>query len=580
MSFSDSILNEIKNKNDILEVVSVYVSVLKRGKNFIALCPFHAEKTHSFFIYIESSSFYCFGCGAGGDVITFIMLAENLSYPESVKFLAQRVKIDLNLPENTNYNKNTIYEINRTSAKFFHKNLLSDEKMLDYFVKRGLSTRTIKKFGLGATPNNRFGLVNFLKNSNFSEENIISANLGLKSKNGLLIDRFISRVIFPVIDVRGNVIAFGGRSLDDRLPKYINTSDTPVFKKSSNLFALNFAKKENYLILTEGYFDTIALHQLGFTSAISTLGTSLNINQARLISRYTDMVYLCYDSDTAGQKATEKALKILNNENLKNKVISFTDAKDPDEFIKINGIRAKFKFKQLLKNSKNDIEFILNKIKSNLDLRKIEDKVSYLTSASKVISEIEDPIKRDVYSSKICFDEKIQKDVLDMQIDKIVKKRSKLSFRKIENLAKITLNQINNSRKSFKITNLRASYIEELLISCIIKSNDLSADFENLSASDFINDLNCRIFERINQISASGKTIDITSISKDFNLKEIGEISRIANLNSFEKLTSVEIKKYIEILKYEKQIENIKSFKNSDECEIMKFLDKLKLIKR
>ena len=308
---SESFISELKARNDIEEVISSYVNVKRRGRNLVGLCPFHSEKTPSFTVYPDSQSFYCFGCGAGGDVVTFVKKIENLDYIEAVKSLAQRA--GLAMPED-GYDdsyaklKTRVLEINRETARFYHQCLISPvgKKALEYLRGRGLSDNTIRRFGLGFAPESWDAVIKHLRGKGFTFDEMAAAAVAVKSARGSYYDQFRGRVIFPIIDIRGNVIAFGGRLMDGQGPKYLNSPDTPVFKKSRNLFALNYAKssKESALILAEGYMDVVALHQAGFTNAVATLGTALTAEQARMISQYAAEVVIAYDSDGAGQKAT------------------------------------------------------------------------------------------------------------------------------------------------------------------------------------------------------------------------------------------------------------------------------------
>ena len=319
MAFPEGFLQELKMRNDITDIVSSYVTLKRRGRNMVGLCPFHGEKTPSFNIYTENGSFYCFGCGVGGDVISFVMRIENLDYVDAVKFLAQRAGMDM--PEDSYDNsmsqlRTRIFEANREAARFYYSSLYTPKgiKGLEYLHSRQLSDRTIRHFGLGFADDDWSSLCKHLKGKGFKDNELVAANLAVQRKNGNgIYDRFTNRVMFPIIDLRGNVIAFGGRIMTDEKPKYLNTSDTPVFKKSTNLFSLNNAKNsgKRTLILCEGYMDVISVNQAGFTNAVATLGTALTSEQAMLIKRYADEVVICYDADEAGQKATARAIPIL-----------------------------------------------------------------------------------------------------------------------------------------------------------------------------------------------------------------------------------------------------------------------------
>ncbi len=339
-------IQQLKQSCDMERIVSGYLPLKKKGRYLVGLCPFHSEKSPSFYVYPQNQSFYCFGCGAGGDVITFIRRIENLEYMEAVKLLADRCGLELPMDSDQSdarsMLKKRVLEINRESARFFHSCLMSEQgrQAYEYLISRGRDRKTIRHFGLGYAPAGWDGLLNHLRAKGFSDNDMLEANVVTKGKYGPH-DRFSNRVIFPIIDLRGNVVACGGRALDDKGAKYLNSSDTPVFKKSKTLFALNFAKtsKRPGLILAEGYMDVIAIHQAGFDNAVATLGTALTEEQARLISQYAERVVLAYDSDGPGQAATKRAMNIFDEVGVKVSVLSMTGAKDPDEFIKKYGCR-------------------------------------------------------------------------------------------------------------------------------------------------------------------------------------------------------------------------------------------------
>ena len=444
MAFPESFLQELKMRNDITEIVSSYVSLKRRGRNMVGLCPFHGEKTPSFNVYTENGSFYCFGCGVGGDVITFIMKIENLDYVDAVKFLAQRAGMEI--PENSYDDsmsklRTRVFEANREAARYYYSALCSPKGKsgLDYFHSRALSDRTIRHFGLGFADDDWTSLCNHLRSKGFKDSELVAANLAVKRKNGNgIYDRFTNRVMFPIIDLRGNVIAFGGRIMTDEKPKYLNTSDTPVFKKSANLFSLNNAKNSGSrtLILCEGYMDVISVNQAGFTNAVATLGTTLTSEQALLMKRYADEVIICYDADEAGQKATARAIPILRNAGLLIRVLTIPNGKDPDEFIRSHGADGPAAFKAVIEKSGNDVEYRLQKLKQIHNVETTDGKVAYLEAASKVIAEISSPIERDVYSSKICSEFGIDKNAFNRQIMNISKSRyrenTKKEVRKIQ----------------------------------------------------------------------------------------------------------------------------------------------------
>ncbi|MDR2074245.1 MAG: DNA primase [Oscillospiraceae bacterium] len=582
--FKSEFLDKIKERNEIVDVVSLYVNLKKQGKNYVGLCPFHTEKTGSFCVYPSSDSFYCFGCGAGGDVITFIRLVENLNYIESVQFLARRAGIEV--PDSDGYDeiiskKNVIYEINRESARFFHKNLLSDPNKigLNYLLGRGIKFNTIKYFGIGYSNNSYSSLVKHLISKGYSQENIILSGTAIRSRNGKILDRFFNRIIFPIIDLRGNVIAFGGRTLTDANPKYLNTSDTPVFKKSLNLFALNFAKKnsEKRILLTEGYMDAISLHQAGFTGTVATLGTSLTNQQAKLLLKYSEEVFISYDSDEAGQKATERAIKILRNNGISPKVISIPKAKDPDEFLSMYGEKGKIYFESLIKGSENDIQYSISKLKSEVNLENSDEKVKFINKTLKLLSELLAPVEQDIYLSKLSMEVEVQKSALKAQLEKIIKGSIK-SGTKIQN---------KQSDKSFSLKNnlpkdlsSRAEYIEQILISYIIVHGCSEDVLSSLSRDDFVTDFGKLVFVIILDLALKGEKIDISSISKDLNLNQIGKIAKMLNTPGSLVISSNEFQEYVTMLKREKQFSELKNCEHIDKNLAFKYINVLKNSKR
>lgn len=589
MVLSDDFIAEIKEKNDICEIISQYVDLQRKGRYMMGICPFHAERTASFCIYPNSSSFYCFGCGVGGDIINFIRLIENYDYIEAVKYLAERagLNFDISTEEDQIYKKKLIvYEINRASAKFFHKYLMSANgaKAREYLYKRGITDKTIIRFGLGYSPENKFSLVDYLEQTGYNTEDIILSNMSYKSRNLKHIDRFYDRVMFPIIDIRGNVIGFGARSLSGATPKYLNTSDTIVFKKSNNLFGLNFAIKSNSknLILTEGYMDVVSLNQAGFSNAVATLGTALTDSQAKLISRYTEEVILSYDSDEAGQKASERAIKILKNNNLKVKIISFPDSKDPDEYLKKHGKNAKLKFSNLIENSKNDIEHKLLNLKSSCDLLSSDGKIKYLTESAKILASCKNKIEREVYALSICNEVGVSKSVILIQINKYIKQNlNKLKSQENKNIIKNTsyINDIVNKQKH---DNLRASIAEENIISYIINNFDkypkkIKNILDQINEDLFITDFNKRVYSIIKNIILSNRKPDIAVISGyEFSVKEIGRITKIICSYNNNIMHEDSIFEYVNILEQEQEKQKFKNINNISEFEIQDYIKKLK----
>lgn len=559
MPFPDSFLQELKLRSDITEIASSYVNLKRHGRNMVGLCPFHGEKTPSFNIYTENGSFYCFGCGAGGDVITFIMKIENLDYVEAVKFLAQRAGMEM--PENT-YDDSLsklrmrIYEANRETARFFHATLLSQrgQSGLNYLRGRALSDRTIRHFGLGFADDDWNSLCNHLKNKGFSEYEIYSANLAFKRKNGNgIYDRFVNRVMFPIIDLRGNVIAFGGRIMTDEKPKYLNTSDTPVFKKSENLFSLNNAKSSGTrtLILCEGYMDVIALNQAGFTNAVATLGTALTNEQAVLMKRYADEVIICYDADGAGQKATARAIDILRNAGLPIKILTVPSGKDPDEFIRSKGENGSAAFKLLIEKCGNDIEYRLMKLKENYNLNTTDGKVAFLNEAVKIVATIESPIERDVFASKLCAELEIDKNAFLEQISKVKRRDRRENIKKETRQIQAELNGQSDKINREHYKKPRSSSAEEALLVYLINNPDYANSIsERVTPDKFSNSLIKRYYEYVLSKIKSGYE-PLTSVSSDFNSDEVSYLYKLISTTIPAASTREAVEEYINVINEE-----------------------------
>lgn len=559
MPFPESFLQELKLRSDITEIASSYVNLKRHGRNMVGLCPFHGEKTPSFNIYTENGSFYCFGCGAGGDVITFIMKIENLDYVEAVKFLAQRAGMEM--PENT-YDDSLsklrmrIYEANREAARFFHATLLSQrgQSGLNYLRGRALSDRTIRHFGLGFADDDWNSLCNHLKNKGFSEYEIYSANLAFRRKNGNgIYDRFVNRVMFPIIDLRGNVIAFGGRIMTDEKPKYLNTSDTPVFKKSENLFSLNNAKSSGTrtLILCEGYMDVIALNQAGFTNAVATLGTALTNEQAVLMKRYADEVIICYDADGAGQKATARAIDILRNAGLPIKILTVPSGKDPDEFIRSKGENGPAAFKLLIEKCGNDIEYRLMKLKENYNLNTTDGKVAFLNEAVKIVATIESPIERDVFASKLCAELEIDKNAFLEQISKVKRRDRRENIKKETRQIQAELNGQSDKINREHYKKPRSSSAEEALLVYLINNPDYANSIsERVTPDKFSNSLIKRYYEYVLSKIKSGYE-PLTSVSSDFNSDEVSYLYKLISTTIPAASTREAVEEYINVINEE-----------------------------
>lgn len=530
---NDLFIQQLKQYSDIERIISGYVPLSRKGRNLSGLCPFHSEKTPSFFVYPQTQSFYCFGCGAGGDVITFIRRIENLEYMEAVRFLAE--KCGLTVPDSQQEDERAvqrrrILEINRETARFFHAQLMSEQgkQAYDYLTRRGRDRKTIRHFGLGYAPEGWRVLSDYLKTKGFTDEEMVAANVAVNSKRGSVYDRFRNRVMFPIIDLRGNVVGFGGRALDDQGAKYLNTSDTPVFKKSRNLFAMNFAKtsKQPGLILAEGYMDVIAIHQAGFDNAIATLGTALTDEQARLISQYTDKVILAYDSDGPGQAATKRAINIFDEVGVKVSVLSMTGAKDPDEFIQKYG---RERFAMLLDGSSNALEFELSKIRSRFDISTADGKVNFLKEACKLFAGIRNPVEREVYITQVANELEIAPQAIHAQIrslDKQALSRDRSRQRRDTDLyiGRMAAAKDDIQRK----VNLRYAMAEEGILYCLMKNPDFwKIVSARISEQDFVTDVNREIYRSMGQILEEGKPPEMMELSAVLSPSQMGRVSAI-----------------------------------------------------
>lgn len=583
MPFPESFLQELKLRNDITEIVSSYVNLKRRGRNMVGLCPFHGEKTPSFNVYTENGSFYCFGCGVGGDVITFIMKIENLDYVDAVKFLAQRAGLEI--PENTYDDslsklRKRVFEANREAARFYYDTLNSPigRMGLDYFHSRALTDRTIRHFGLGFSDDKHTSLCRHLKSKGFSENEIVAANLAFASKRGKgIYDRFSNRVMFPIIDLRGNVIAFGGRILTDEKPKYLNTSDTPVFKKSANLFSLNNAKNSGSrtLILCEGYMDVIAVNQAGITNAVATLGTALTSEQAVLMKRYADEVVICYDSDEAGQKATARAIPILRNAGLLVRVLTVPNGKDPDEFIRSKGADGPAAFKAAIEKSGNDVEYRLQKLKQSYNLETSDGKVGYLEAAAKIIAEISSPIERDVYTSKICLEYGIEKTAFASQINAAARRTRREYRSKEQRKIRTELSGRADKIDTDHYKQPRSSSAEESLVAFLVKNPD-SAEYiaKNVKAEQFKNALMKQYYQYFLSRIQSGLS-PLTNAAADFSGDEVSKLYQILSKHSAIASTGQALNEYINVINEESQKlsnEDIASMTGDDLNEYVKKL--------
>ncbi|MEE1124748.1 MAG: DNA primase [Acutalibacteraceae bacterium] len=586
MALPEEFLQELRDRNDITNVVSSYVNLKKAGRLYSGRCPFHNEKTPSFYVYPDTQSFYCFGCGAGGEVITFTKKIENLDYIDAVKLLAQRAGMEMpqdSYDDSMAKLKRRIYEVNRETARFFHNCLMSPvgNNGLNYLKGRGLSDRTIKRFGLGYAPQG-FELINHLRDKGFTDYEMIQANVAVKSKNGYTVSRFYDRVIYPIIDLRGNVIAFGGRIMSDQKPKYLNTSDTPVFSKSTQLFALNMAKNINtrQLILAEGYMDVIALHQAGFQNAVATLGTALTPQQADLIRRYADEVVICYDSDEAGRKASDRAIVLLRNAGLKVRLVTLPNAKDPDEFMKAHGDKGPAMFTVLLERSEGDIDYKLDLLKEKHNIAQAQGRIDYLNEAIKIIAQSANAIERDIYITKLSESLDVQKKAIEQQMQKTVRikkyQQTKNDFRNMAENFSARHDKINPEKSK----HLKATRAEEYIIAFMINNPDMGQYINSkITPDDFVTSFNRGVYKIVSERLISGKDISLTSLSQSFDDEEIGYITAYVSTVLPETLHKQALDQCLNVLKAEHRKELVKSPKEMSDSDMLDYFKQMGSIK-
>lgn len=578
MALNENFLQELKFKTDIEDIISTYVTLKKRGNTSVGLCPFHNEKTPSFTVYNDTQSFYCFGCGAGGDAIGFIRKIENLDYIDAVKLLAQRAGMQMpqdGFDDSISKKRRRILEINRESAKFFHSYMMSEQGRvgLEYFLNRGLTKKTITKFGLGYAPDSWDSLLKHLKSLGYGIGEMVDAGVVKVGRNNNYYDTFKNRVMTPIIDVRGNVIAFGGRVLDDSKPKYVNTSDTLVYKKTNELFALNLAKDsgKDTLILCEGYMDVISMHQAGFTNAVAGCGTALTSEQVRLISRYANEVILAYDADEAGQKAVHKAMNLFKTTDVKIKVPKFVGGKDPDEIIKKLG---RDKFKGMLEGATNDTEFALLEIKDKYDISTTQGKIDFVGDALKVIASLQ-PVEQDLYLSRISNELSIEKSSLKLQLSTIVKLRKN---REKKSQYKTIINDYtrNEARKTYDTgISTRQSKAESRLLTLLIYYPDCSKLLNNFDSSrlsdGFVKKAYAALLERIND----GLDFDLMTLGEQFSDTDYAKFSKLMNTNIDSANPKEEFKDCLNIINEEYEKKNSSSPSGLSEDEFRNLFSKI-----
>ncbi|WP_370827780.1 DNA primase [Fournierella massiliensis] len=532
-------VEEVVRRNDITDVVASYVQLRHRGRTHTGLCPFHSEKTPSFVVYPETQSFYCFGCGAGGDVITFIKKINNLDYVEAVKYLAGRAGMPM--PEEDDKVgrlRSRVLSVNKETARFFYEQLNAPTEEAAaaraYWRGRGLSDSTIRRFGLGYAPNDFRALRMHLRAKGFTEEEMLAAGVEKRSEKGNVYDAFRGRVMTPIFDLRGNVIAFGGRVLGNEKPKYINSPETLVYKKSKAMFALSIAKKSTSrrYILCEGYMDVISLHQAGFDTAVAACGTALTAEQVRLLAEYADEVVLCYDSDEAGQKATARSLGLFSESPVKVSVLNIPNAKDPDEFIKKFGRDA---FDRLLNGTSNAIEYKIQKVKSNYDITRAADRVEYIKEVIRILADGVSPTERDIYAGRLAEETDVAKAAILNQLDAAVKAGRRRKQRQFErdllnqglgSDIKLPYNTMNSEKA------LGVASAEQQLVAAMVKNPDFISTVEKrLAPEQFLMEDMEEAYRAILRCRAQGIRPDLTALATQLPEDTVNRISHLLARN-------------------------------------------------
>ena len=533
MAFPPSFLDELVARNPIEDVVGHYVTLRRSGANMFGLCPFHGEKTASFSVAPDKGIYYCFGCHKGGGVINFMMELEGLSYPDAVRHLAERV--GMTVPEDEQYQsryrqQERLWALHKEAARFFHSQLYAPigKTALEYALGRGLSKSILTTFGVGYAPDSWDSMVKAMKAKGYTEEELKESGLvTVSQKNGNIFDRFRDRLMFPIIDVRGNVIAFGGRIIknDPNAAKYLNSPETPIFNKRKNLFGMNLAKKSKAgsLILVEGNIDVVTLHQYGFDNAIASLGTSLTEEQATLMTRYAEQVILIYDGDKAGQNATQRAIPILEKAGLQVKVLQLKDAKDPDEYLKKFGAD---KFKLLLEGSSNRVEYQLNAIARKYDIREDDQKVKFINEAADFISTLSNAVQREVYGHRVAEAANISYDALKLEVNKAFKRRIAREKKKQEKIDLAPAQALQSRSREIRYDNVKSAVAEEGVLGLILKDAALLDQTGQLKAEEFSVPLLGRVYEQLRIRHKQGLEVSLAVLA-DLTPDEYSHIAGI-----------------------------------------------------
>ena len=533
MAFAPSFIDELIARNPIEEVVGQYVSLKRSGSNLFGLCPFHGEKTASFSVAPDKGIYYCFGCHKGGGAVNFMMEVEGLSYPDAVRALAKRVGMEV--PEDEQYQsryrqQERLWALHKEAARFFHGQLYAPagKAALEYALGRGMSKAILTTFGVGYAPDSWDSMVKAMKAKGYTEQELKDSGLvTVSQKNGNIFDRFRDRLMFPTIDVRGNVIGFGGRIIknDPNAAKYLNSPETMIFNKRKNLFGLNLAKKtkQNCLILVEGNIDVVALHQYGFDNAVASLGTSLTEEHAALLSRYTEQVILTYDGDEAGQRAAQRAIPMLEKAGLQVKVLQMKDAKDPDEFLKKYGAD---KFKLLLEDSSNRVEYQLNAIAKKYDLKVDDERIKFIHEAAELISTLGSAVRREVYGHRIADAGKISYEAMKAELEKAYKRRIARDKKRREQMSMEPARSRQPESRSIRYDNIKSAVAEETILALALREPALLDTAGRLTGSSFSVPLLGKVYDQLISRHNQGMEVSLGVLS-ELSLEEMSHLTGI-----------------------------------------------------
>ncbi len=571
MAFPPSFIDELVARNPIEDVVGQYVSLKRSGSNLFGLCPFHGEKTASFSVAPDKEIYYCFGCHKGGGPVNFMMEIEGLSYPDAVRALAKRAGMEV--PEDEQYQsryrqQERLWALMKEAGRFYHEQLFAPggAQCLAYVQKRGLTKAIVTRFGIGFAPNSWNALVDAMRKKGYTDQELRDADL-VGEKNGRIYDRFRNRLMFPIIDVRGNVIGFGGRVLDDSKPKYLNTSETLIFNKRKNLFGLNFAKKSKlgYMILVEGNIDVVTLHQYGFDCAVASLGTSLTEEHAALLSRYTEQVVLTYDADEAGQRAAQRAIPMLEKAGIQVKVLQMRDAKDPDEFLHKFGAD---KFKLLLEDSANRVEYQLNAIRKKYDLQQDDQRIKFIHESAELISTLGSAVQREIYGGRVAEAGKISQEAMNLEVGKAYKRRLAREKKRQEKIDLAPAMARQPQSRTIRYENMRSAMAEEGVLAQALREPAFLDMTGGLTGKDFSAPLLGRVFDQLLDRHRQGLDVSL-GVLETLTPEEMSHLTLISQRQQGP-VSEAAFKDCIRIIRSEAQMKQV-----STDDDLLAFRNKL-----